>query len=142
MSKGLIASASIQINAPTHVVWNALVNPELIRKFMFDAEVVTDWKEGSPILWKGNLEGKVYEDKGVIMKKIPMKTLELTHYSPLSGLPDKIENYHTLIFNLHPEGSETRVTLSQDNNPDDNARIHSQKNWEMMLANLKKTLEG
>jgi ABC-type xylose transport system permease subunit len=25
---------------------------------------VTDWKHGSPIVWKGEYEGKEYEDKG------------------------------------------------------------------------------
>lgn len=29
MSKGLVASASVRINAPIHKVWDALVDPEL-----------------------------------------------------------------------------------------------------------------
>jgi hypothetical protein len=33
------------------------------------------------------------------------------------------------------------VTLTQDNNPDEKTKDHSEKNWKMMLASLKKLLE-
>jgi len=141
MSKELIASASIQINAPVEIVWDALTNPNLIKKYMFETEVNTDWKEGSPILWKGKWEGKTYVDKGMIIKNIPLKTIELTHFSPLSGLPDKEENYHTLIYDLSSSGNRTILHLTQDNNPDEMSRNHSEKNWMMMLQNLKNTIE-
>jgi hypothetical protein len=42
---------------------------------------------------------------------------------------------------LSPDGERTRVTLSQDNNPTEQAREHSEKNWGMMLAALKQFLE-
>jgi uncharacterized protein YndB with AHSA1/START domain len=141
MSKELIASASIQINAPVEIVWDALTNPNLIKKYMFETEVNTDWKEGSPILWKGKWEGKTYVDKGMIIKNIPLKTIELTHFSPLSGLPDKEENYHTLIYDLSSSGNRTILHLTQDNNPDEMSRNHSEKNWMMMIQNLKNTIE-
>jgi hypothetical protein len=38
---------------------------------MFGANVVSDWKEGGQIVWKGEWQGKVYEDKGVILKIEP-----------------------------------------------------------------------
>jgi uncharacterized protein YndB with AHSA1/START domain len=101
----------------------------------------TDWREGSPITWKGEWQGKSYEDKGVVRRFEPDRTLEYTHFSPLAGLPDKPENYHTVKVTLTPEGAGTRVSLSQDNNATEQARDHSQKNWEMMLAGLKKFVE-
>ena len=142
MNKGLIATASIQINAPVEIVWDALTNPGLIKKYMFETEVKTNWNEGSPIQWKGTWEGKTYIDKGMIIKKIPLKTLEVTHFSPLSGLPDKEENYHTLIYDLSSAGKTTILHLTQDNNPDEISRNHSEKNWVMMLQNLKNTIEN
>jgi hypothetical protein len=52
-------------------------------------------------------------------------------------------NYHTVTVQLSPEGEEegTRVSLAQDNNPDEEAREHSEKNWALMLSGLKKTVE-
>jgi len=35
-----------------------------------------------------------------------------------------------------------QVSLSQDNNTTEQARDHSQKNWEVMLTGLKRLLEG
>ena len=141
MKKGLTATASIRIKAPIERVWDALINPELIRRYMFGTEVISEFKEGTPIIWKGVWNGKPYEDKGTILKKDLLKTLEFTHFSPLTGIPDVEENYHTLTYKLTDEGDYTVVSLSQDNNADDKARIHAQKNWHRMLESLKKTLE-
>jgi uncharacterized protein YndB with AHSA1/START domain len=142
MPKNLVAKSSITVNAPPTKVWSALVTPAAIKQYMFGTNVTTSWKEGSPIVWKGEWQGKAYEDKGVIRQFKPERTLEYTHFSPLAGLPDKPENYHTVTVQLSPEGTQTRVTLSQDNNADEKEREHSEKNWTMMLGGLKKFVEG
>ena len=141
MDKNLVAKASVLINATTDQVWKALVNPAAIKQYMFGTNVVSDFREGSPIVWKGEWQGKPYEDKGVILKLKPERTLQYSHYSPQSGLPDKPENYHTVTIELSGEGRQTRVSLSQDNNATEKEREHSEKNWEMMLTSLKKFLE-
>jgi len=68
MDKNLIARVSINIDAPSEKVWDALVTPEAIKQYMFGAE-------------------------------------------------------------------------NQDNNPTEEARAHSEKNWRIMLSSLKKFLE-
>lgn len=141
MGKNLIAKASININAPGDKVWNALVKPEAIKQYMFGTTVVSDWREGSPIVWKGEWQGKSYEDKGVILQFRPGRMLQYTHFSSLSGLMDKPENYHTVTIELSPGGQQTQVSLVQDNNTTEDSRAHSEKNWGMMLAALKKFLE-
>lgn len=141
MDKNLIARASIAINASRAKVWEALVNPETIKQYMFGTHVVTDWREGSPIRWKGEWQGKSYEDKGVILRFEPPRILQYSHFSPLSGLPDKPENYHTVTIEISSEGNQTRVSLAQDNNATEEERKHSEKMWKMMLTALKNFLE-
>ena len=141
MEKSLIARASVTINAPSEKVWDALMNPEAIKQYMFGTNVVADWREGSPIIWQGEWQGKPYEDKGVILQFKPGRTLQYSHFSPLSGLPDKPESYHTVTIELSDEGNQTRLSLAQDNNPTEQARDHSEKNWGIMLTALKKFLE-
>jgi uncharacterized protein YndB with AHSA1/START domain len=141
MNKNLIAKASVIIKAPSAKVWNALVNPEAIKQYMFGTNVTSDWREGTPITWKGEWKGNPYEDKGTILQVKPERTLQYTHFSPLSGLPDSPENYHTVTVELSREGPETRLSLAQDNNPTEEAREHNEKNWHMMLGALKKYLE-
>ncbi len=58
IDRGLIAKASISINASIAKVWDALTNPEVIKQYMFGTEIISDWKEGSPIIWKGEWQGK------------------------------------------------------------------------------------
>jgi uncharacterized protein YndB with AHSA1/START domain len=141
VSKDQIATATATIDANREEVWSALVSPEAIRKYMFGANVETDWKEGSPITWSGTWEGKSYQDKGRILRIEPGSTLRYSHYSPLSKLPDEPENYHTVTINLTEKQGKTVVTLDQDHNPTAEARDHSQKNWEQMLARLKEVVE-
>jgi uncharacterized protein YndB with AHSA1/START domain len=141
MNKNLIARVSIIINAPIAKVWNALVVPEAIKQYMFGTHVVSNWHEGSPIIWKGEWQGNSYEDKGMILQFKPERTLQYSHFSPLSGLPDKPDSYHTVTIELAEEGNQTRVSLDQDNNPTEEEREHSENNWGMMLTALKKFLE-
>ena len=141
MSQNLIATASITIKAPASKVWNALVDPKAIQQYMFGTNAVSDWRAGSPIVWKGEWQGKPYEDKGVILQLKPGSTLQYSHFSPLSGLPETQENYHTVTIELSDEGDRIRVSLSQDHNATEEEAEHSGKNWEMMLSSLKKYLE-
>lgn len=141
MGTGLVATASTTIRAPRGRVWDALVTPATIERYMFGAKVASEWREGSPITWSGEWQGRAYEDKGVILRLEPRRLLRYTHFSPLSGLPDTPENYHTVTIELSDSDGATRISLAQDNNPSDEAREHSEKNWAMMLDSLKKLLE-
>ena len=141
MTNKLTADASTSIGATKRQVWEALASPDAIKQYMFCADVDSDWREGSAITWKGELKGKKYEDKGVILKIDPEKTLQYSYFSPLSGKPDKPEKYHTVTIKLSSTGSKTEVTLLRDNNADEAARKESEKNWGGMLEGLKKYVE-
>jgi uncharacterized protein YndB with AHSA1/START domain len=141
MQTKLIAHASVSIATPVTRVWDALTNPEAIRQYMFGTHVVSEWRKGSTITWTGEWEGTSYEDKGVILRLEPHRALQYTHYSPRSGLPDRPRNYHTVTIELDGAGNMTHVSLTQDNNSDEQAREHSEKNWGAMLVALKRFLE-
>ena len=141
ISTNNIARAETTINESADKVWMALTDPETIEKYMFGTNVVADWKEGGKIVWKGEWEGKAYEDKGKILSFEPKKKLQYSHFSPSTGLDDVPENYHIVTIELAEQGKQTTVTLTQDNNADQKTKDHSEKNWKMMLASLKKLLE-
>jgi uncharacterized protein YndB with AHSA1/START domain len=137
-----IATATTVINAPAAAVWRALTDVELVKQVMFGSEVVTDWQEGSDIVYRGEWQGKPFEDKGKIVKVVPGQQMVTTHYSPLSGAADVPENYHTITYNLTEADGKTTVMLTQDNNSDAAAQAESEKNWTMMLGNLKRVAES
>jgi len=138
---GYVATAMTEISASPKHVWDVLTDPEQIRKFMFGADVQTDWQPGSPITWTGEYEGKAYEDKGEILEVEPGRLLKVTHYSPLGGQPDTPENYHTLTYELTDLGETTRLSLSQDNNASEEEAEHSRGMWEMHVNGVKEAAE-
>ena len=141
MNEDFLATASTVINAEKKDVWHALVDPDAIGQYMFGTRVESEWRPGEPITWKGEWNGKPYEDKGTIQAIDPESLLAYSHYSPMSGKPDVPENYHNVRITLDADGASTRVTLTQDGNSSAEAREHSQKNWEAMLAALKTFVE-
>jgi uncharacterized protein YndB with AHSA1/START domain len=142
MNSQFTARATTTINAPVSKVWQALVNPELIKQYLFNTDVISDWKVGSPITYKGEWQGKTFEDKGEILEIEPEKILKSTHWSPLSGVPDGPENYHTVTYTLSGKGDSTEVMITQDNNATEDEKAHSEKNWQTVLKGMKDLLEG
>jgi uncharacterized protein YndB with AHSA1/START domain len=138
----IVATAETDISASPARVWSALTDPAQIKRYMFGSQVETDWKPGSPIVWKGEYQGNAYQDKGQIVEVEPQRRLVVTHFSPMSGQPDAPENYHTLTYVLEPRGKGTHVSLSQDNNTSEEEAAHSRDNWAAMLSALKKVIES
>ena len=142
MNNTFVAKATITINAPAARVWDALTQPELIKRYLFGTQVTTDWQAGSPIVYEGTWEGKAYRDKGTVLQVEPGKLLVSTFWSSLAGLPDVPENYQTVRYELSTEGGGTRLTVMQDNNATQEDANHSAQNWSMVLDGLKKLLDG
>ena len=142
MDRGLVAQAEVEIQAPLSRVWEALTTPSIIKKYFFGSDIVTDWGVGSPILYRGEWQGKAYEDKGSVLEVEPQRSLVVTHWSPLSGTEDAPENYHTVRYTLALHGEGTSVTIRQDNNASAEEVQHAEKNWAAVLGGLKALLEG
>ncbi len=141
MEKNLIAEASTTINAPINKVWDALVNPSIIDKYMFSTTAITDWKEGSEIRWQREFNGIKYEDKGKVIKSKPEKLLIYSHFCPLTGKEDVPKNYDKVIIRLSPDENKVLVSLGQDHNPDEKSLKNSERNWARILDALKVCLE-
>jgi len=130
------------IAAPASRVWKALITPSAIKRYFFGADVETDWRAGNPIRWRGEFNGKPFEDKGEILIFQPESRLRFSHWSAMSGTTDAPENYHTVTFELKPESKGTRVVLTQGNftggvrETDIQNRSEYEKNWAMVLENL------
>ena len=142
MTRGFAAVKTVTINATRGEVWKALTDPQKVKQYMHGTEVSTDWKEGSPIAWRGEWKGRSYEDKGTVLEVQPQKRLSYTHWSPMGGSEDKPENYHTVTYELAGEGGKTELTLSQDNNAShEEASKMANDNWGPVLNGLKETVE-
>jgi uncharacterized protein YndB with AHSA1/START domain len=115
MSQPLNVRNSISIHAPASKVWDALTNPAETKKYMFGCEALSDWKEGSPLLWKGNFNGvEMIAVKGFVKKIKPGQYLEYTVIDPNNPkIPDLPENYLTVACELTESDGVTTLTTTQ-----------------------------
>jgi uncharacterized protein YndB with AHSA1/START domain len=136
------ATASLDIHAPLASVWDALTTPEIVKQYFFGTNLDTDWKVGSPLYFRGEWQGKAYEDRGTVLSFEPMKSLSYNYWSGFSGLEDKPEARQIIRFQLAPSGGGVLLTIHQSN-VDTQARAdHSATNWRSVLQALKHLLEG
>ena len=146
----LVVQNSILINAPADKVWDALVNPEQTKKYMFGCETVSDWKIDSPLLWKGTYEGKeMVFVKGIIMDIQPNKLLKYTVIDPNSSMPDIPENYLNVTYTLSEKEGQVNLTVVQDGfegAADGEKRYKDVENngegWNPILVEIKKVVEA
>ncbi|HEX5169017.1 MAG TPA: SRPBCC domain-containing protein [Cyclobacteriaceae bacterium] len=149
MKTELVIRNSIKIKASPAKVWNALVNPEETRKYMFGCEAVSDWKLGSPLIWKGSYEGKdMIFVKGKIVGLQPEKFLAYTAIDPNSSVPDIPENYLTVTYTLTEEGEQTLLSVTQGDYATvaDGEKRYNDSNgggegWNPILLEIKKLVE-
>ena len=141
MKNDLTLKKSVSIKAPVSQVWDALTNPELIEQYFFGTRVFSDWKVGSPIIFKGVWQDKGYEDKGHILALEHEKLLTYDYWSNFSGTEDRPENYATITYSLETVNDETVFTITQNGFKDQKTIEHSEQNWGMVLNSLRQLLE-
>ena len=126
---GLVARATTTIAADPDDGLAALVEPAAIKQYMFGTTVESDWSEGSPIVWKGEWQGRAYEDKGTILRLEPGRLLQYTPLQPALGPPGRAGELPHGDHRAGAEGAGTSVTLTQDGSTTEEARQHSEENW-------------
>jgi uncharacterized protein YndB with AHSA1/START domain len=135
------SSASIVVQAPRQKVWAALTEPPLVKKYFFATDLVTDWKVGSPVFFRGEWEGKRYEDRGTVLAFDPPRSLSFDYWSAFSGLEDKPGQRQIIRYDLEEVGEGVRVVIHQSNVDTQERADHSAKNWQMVLEAMKSLVE-
>ena len=141
MKNNITGKASITIDAPVSKVWEALITPSIIKQYFFGTNAISDWNVGSPLIFRGEWEGKEYEDKGTILEKVPQKLFRYSYWSSMSGIEDKPENYVIITYELTENDNQTTLTVTQENIPDEKTKQHSEQNWNKVLGDLQRLLE-
>jgi len=141
MKSNIKGQVKINIHAPKSKVWDALTKPEIIKQYFFNTDTDTNWKPGSPIFFRGEWQGKKYEDKGMILEVEENKLIKYNYWSSMSGIEDKLENYVDITYELSGEDNNVTLTITQENIPDEKMKAHSEENWKKVMEGLKKIVE-
>ena len=146
----LIVQNSILIKADAGKVWDALVNPEQTKKYMFGCKTVSDWKIGSSLLWQGMYEGEeMVFVKGIILDIKLSRLLKYTVIDPNATMADIPENYLNVTYELKEQSGHTNLTIFQDGfeeAADGEKRYTDVQNngegWNPILVEIKKLVES
>jgi uncharacterized protein YndB with AHSA1/START domain len=145
MAETLVARVSLTINAPRADVWDALVDPEKIKQYIFVTDVVSEWREGSSIVWKSEFQNKNFEIRGTIRRLESQRLLEFDQSRPIfqsSRATQSSQDFHRVTIELLDEGEQTQISLTERGNTTERELAHSEGGWRMALGNMKALLEG
>jgi uncharacterized protein YndB with AHSA1/START domain len=145
MADTFVAHAALTINAPRAKVWDALVNPETIKQYMPVSDVISEWREGGPIVWTSEFLGKSFQVRGTILRLEPERLLEYDHSRPIfraSEVTKSTENYLRVTIELNDDGAQTKLSVTERNNMNRRELEHSEGSWRMVLHGMKALLEG
>ncbi len=138
-------SVSITIGAEPSRVWTALTDPKLMSEWMgepeMNLEVQTTWAINSPILISGFHHTR-FENKGWILDYSKEQRLCYSHFSSVSKLPDKIENYSTIEFALAPTNNHTQLTIDISGFPTETIYKHLAFYWRGTISKIKRYVES
>ncbi|MBL8952663.1 MAG: SRPBCC domain-containing protein [Myxococcaceae bacterium] len=136
------ATATMKVKAPLARVWAALTEPAMVKQYFFGTDLVTDWKVGGALFFRGEWEGKVYEDRGTVKSFEPQRSFSYDYWSNMSGEPDVVERRALIRFDLSESGGVVEVKVTQSNMPTQARADDSAKNWPVVLEGMKRLVEA
>jgi uncharacterized protein YndB with AHSA1/START domain len=129
------------ITADIETVWDLLVNPTKTSQLFWGSTVESDFKVGSPIMWKGLWDGKPFEDRGTIKGVQRNALLQYTHWSTATSTAEDEASHNLLTFRLSQEKDGVRVVMEHQNIATLQMKEHSEGMWKQLLATMKKMAE-
>ncbi len=141
MNHEFVVSQSVMINATAEKVWDALINPEIIKEYLYGTETITDWNVGSEIIFQGEYEGHKYRDKGQILRFAPYQLITYTYWSAFSGLEDKSENYSTVTYTLIEQDGQIKFTWTTGGFADEEKYNEAEIGMKAFLEQIKAIIE-
>jgi uncharacterized protein YndB with AHSA1/START domain len=131
----------IDVMAEPHLVWDALTNPEKTKQYFFNCRVLSDWKVGNPITFRGKvLLIKKIEMTGKILAIIPDKLLKYNLANGKGGAA----SVSTVTDELEYNNGITTLSVTDDVGGGEGAEKRyrrSEKAWDKVLEGLKDLVE-
>ena len=134
--------STITLHAPIEKVWDALTTPELVKRWQFGSDVITDWKVGSEIRFRTEWQGQVFEQWGTILEIVPHSLIRYSLFAPRPGLEDRQENYFVMNYIVTEEKNSIRLDIIQEDDRQGAVQEALQGEENPVLSALKALIES
>ena len=104
----------VKIRAPADKVWLALTVPDLVKQWQYGSDLLTTWKPGSPIVFRNEWNGQVFEQKGTVLEFSPQSRVKYSLFFPRPGLEDIPENHFFMTYELTESNGLTSLLFRQE----------------------------
>ena len=104
----------VEILAPARKVWRALTEPDLVKQWQYSSDLLTTWEPGSPIVFRNEWNGQVFEQKGTVLEFAPTSRVRYSLFFPRPDVKDIPENYFFMTYELTESHGVTSLLFRQE----------------------------
>jgi uncharacterized protein YndB with AHSA1/START domain len=137
------SDSTVQILAPARKVWLALTSPDLVKQWQYGSDLLTTWEVGTPIVFRNEWNGQVFEQRGTVLEFSPESRLKYSLFFPRPDLQDIPENYFFMTYELaESDGITSLVVRQEDPRPSPPDESSGGDDGPDVLSDLKALVEG
>jgi uncharacterized protein YndB with AHSA1/START domain len=108
------SDSTVKILAPAKMVWLALTTPGLVKQWQYGSDLLTTWEVGTPIVFRNEWDGQVFEQRGTVLEFSPESRLKYSLFFPRPDLQDIPENYFFMTYELAESDGATSLLVRQE----------------------------
>ncbi len=128
------------INTTPERLWNALIDPEMTRRYWGHHKNVSDWRPGSTWVHQDYGDDSIVDLVGKVVENSPPRRLVLTWASPADEANEA--KHSRVAFEITPFFDYVRLTVIHDElEPDSEMLRGITQGWPAVLSSLKTLLE-
>jgi len=136
------ADSIVKIIAPRKKVWLALTMPDLVKQWQYGSDLLTTWEIGTPIIFRNEWNGRVFEQKGKVLEFLPESRLKYSLFFPRPGLQDIPEHRILMTYELtESEGVTSLLVRQEDPRPSAPDESTGGDEGPNVLSSLKELVE-
>jgi uncharacterized protein YndB with AHSA1/START domain len=136
------SDSTVTILAPAKKVWLALTSPGLVKHWQYGSDLLTTWEIGTPIIFRNEWNGRVFEQKGKVLEFLPESRLKYSLFFPRPDLQDIPEHRIFMTYELtESEGVTSLLVRQEDPRPSAPVEAPGGDEGPDVLSGLKELVE-
>ena len=120
----------------------ALTVPDLVRQWQYGSGLLTTWEVGSPIIFRNEWNGQVFEQKGKVLEFVPESRARYSLFFPRPDLQDIPEHNIFMTYELtESDGATLLLVRQEDPRPSEPNESTGADEGPNVLSTLKELVE-